>query len=141
MKIIHIESEAEAKQCFPIMQILRPKLDEEEFLKRFTAQKKENYQLIACVDEMTDVSALAGFRILNYMAWGKILYVDDLVTDPKKKRKGFGGALLGWMKKKAKEEGCDEIHLDTGYTRQDAHRLYLNKGFELSSHHLSMKLS
>jgi hypothetical protein len=35
---------------------------------------------------------------------------------------------------------CDEVHLDTGFSRHDAHRLYLNKGFKLSCHHMSLQL-
>ena len=76
----------------------------------------------------------------NFLAWGKVLYIDDLVTEPLQKRQGLGGALLDWLVVEANKLGCDAVHLDTGYARHDAHRLYLNKGFVMSSHHMSKKL-
>ncbi len=39
-----------------------------------------------------------------------------------------------------REQGCNAVHLDSGYQRHAAYRLYLNKGFVLSSHHLALKL-
>lgn len=75
------------------------------------------------------------------MAWGKVLYLDDLITDPEKKKNGYGGNLIKWIEKVAVESGCDEIHLDSGYGRNDAHRLYLKCGFHLASHHLSKRLN
>lgn len=138
--MIAIESEAEARSCFPLMQVLRPNLNEDEFIERFARQKAEGYKLIACLDDSKNISALAGYRFLVFMAWGKILYLDDLITDPEKTRSGYGGALLDWLEDQAKINGCSGIHLDTGYGRQDAHRLYLKKGMELNSHHLAKEI-
>ena len=75
------------------------------------------------------------------MVWGKVLYIDDLITDPDKKRRGYGGKSLDWLEAEAQQLNSDEIYLDTGHGRHDAHRLYLNKGFILSSHHMSKKTS
>lgn len=38
------------------------------------------------------------------------------------------------------KEKCDQIHLDTGTQRHDAHKLYLNRGFKLSSFHMAAKI-
>jgi GNAT superfamily N-acetyltransferase len=78
--------------------------------------------------------------VAHYLAWGKVLYIDDLVTHPDEKNKGMGGALLDWLLEQAKQQACDEVHLDTGFQRHDAHRLYLNKGFKLACHHMSVAL-
>jgi hypothetical protein len=51
--------------------------------------------------------------------------------------KGYAGALLDWIFAKAKELHCDQVHLDSGYQRHDAHRLYLKKGMKLACHHFS----
>lgn len=69
-----------------------------------------------------------------------MLYIDDLVTHPEKKKMGIGGALLDWLIEQGRQLDCDEVHLDSGFQRHDAHRLYLNKGFELNCHHLAKKL-
>jgi len=87
------------------------------------------------------VVAAAGYRILEFLAWGRVLYIDDLITLPEKRGAGYAGALMDWMIDHAREQRCDEIHLDSGYQRHDAHRLYLNKGLQLGCHHFSMKLN
>ena len=34
---------------------------------------------------------------------------------------------------------CDGLHLDPGYARHDAHRLYLSKGLQFNCHHLALQ--
>src|SRR5207302_6473723 len=44
-------------------------------------QRPEGYRLLGSFEEgMKEPVALAGFRFLHALAWGHILYVDDLVT-------------------------------------------------------------
>lgn len=69
-----------------------------------------------------------------------MLYIDDLTTLPEARGKGFAGALLDWLVSHAKDGGCDAVHLDTGYGRHAAHRLYLGRGFELICHHMAVEL-
>lgn len=142
MNIKLLETDTEILESFHVMKVLRPHLVQEDYLEKVRRQQdNDGYSLLAAIDDNGEIGALAGFRIAEFMDWGKILYIDDLITDPDKKRKGFAGALLDWLDAEAREAGCDEIHLDTGHQRHDAHRLYLNKGFTLSSHHMSKKLT
>ena len=85
------------------------------------------------------VAAVAGFRVHDMLAFGRILYVDDLSTLPSARRRGLARALLDWCSQEAVRQGCDELHLDSGVgsDRQDAHRLYFNAGMRISSHHFS----
>lgn len=57
-----------------------------------------------------DVRALAGFRFLEFLAWGKVLYIDDLITDFETRRNGHGGKLLKWVIEQGKKAGCDQVH-------------------------------
>ena len=142
MNIRLLKTDAEILDSFRVMKVLRPHLVQEDYLEKVRRQQEnDGYSLLAAIDDHGEISALAGFRIAEFMAWGKILYIDDLITDPDQKRKGFAGALLDRLDAEAREAGCDGIHLDTGHQRHDAHRLYLNKGFTLSSHHMSKKLT
>jgi GNAT superfamily N-acetyltransferase len=77
---------------------------------------------------------------MTTLAWGKILYIDDLITKNTFTGKGYGKMLLDHATKIAKDNACQQVHLDTGYTRHAAHRLYLKQGFELNCHHLVLKL-
>ncbi|MDQ3552225.1 MAG: GNAT family N-acetyltransferase, partial [Bacteroidota bacterium] len=71
---------------------------------------------------------------------GKSIYIDDLVTAPTARGKGFGGALLKYVFDEAREAGCQSVHLDSGVQRFAAHRLYLNNGFNITSHHFALEL-
>jgi GNAT superfamily N-acetyltransferase len=128
-----------AARCFRVFSVLRPHLTERQFLEQIRIQSAEAYR-IAYIEADGELSAAAGYRIAHYLAWGRVLYIDDLVTHPERKKQGMGGALLDWLLDQAKQQGCDEVHLDTGFQRHDAHRLYLNKGFKLACHHMSIAL-
>lgn len=125
-------------RCFGVFTHLRPHLSEARFVEQVRAQAAEGYA-IAYIKAGDEVVAASGYRVATFLAWGKALYIDDLITRPERKRAGLGGALLDWLLEEAKLLGCDAVHLDTGHQRHDAHRLYLNKGFVLSSHHMSRK--
>lgn len=139
MNILRATSDAEIEALFPVFKTLRPHLVEAEFVSRVRRQQAQGYQLIY-LQEPGLVVAAAGYRVLEFLAWGKVLYLDDLITLPEKRGAGYGGALMDWLILAAREQGCDELHLDSGYQRQDAHRLYLNKGLQLGCHHFSMNL-
>lgn len=137
--ILLAETDEDIRQCFPAMHALRPHLVAEEFVARVRRQHAAGYTL-AVLRAANAVKSVAGFRIFEYLAWGTILYIDDFVTIPDEKRQGYGGQLLRWVVAHARSQGCDAVHLDSGYQRHDAHRLYLNTGFTLSSHHFALSL-
>lgn len=122
--------------CFRVFALLRPHLTQQAFIEQVSAQWLEGYR-IACIELEERVAAAAGFRIVRYLAWGKVLYVDDLITHPQARQLGLANGLLDWLIARATAQNCDAIHLDSGFQRHDAHRLYLNKGFVLSCHHFS----
>ncbi len=111
----------------------------QSFTEQVLLQQKEGYKMIAII-KGDEVLACVGFRIMTILAWEKILYIDYLITKEKCRRKGYGKILLDHVTKIAKDNECDQVHLDTGYTRHAAHRIYLNQGFEFKSHHLALKL-
>ena len=126
-------------RAFPLFAVLRPQLDAAQFAASVREQAPEGSR-IAVVEREGELVAAAGWRVARFLAWGRVLYVDDLIAHPERRRTGAGGALLDWLFARARELGCDAVHLDSGYQRNDAHRLYLNKGFVLSSHHFAAKL-
>ena len=128
-------TDAEIEACFDVMRELRTHLHQkEEFLARVRAQQRNGYQL-AYLEEGGRPVAVAGFRISENLAWGRFLYVDDLVTASTHRSRGFGGALLRWLHEYARSQGCQQLHLDSGVQRADAHRFYQREGMVLSSYH------
>lgn len=140
MTIKLISSEEEANRCFPIITALRPHLTKEGFIEQWKRQQTQGYQIAAVLDENEEISALAGYRFAEFLAWGKAIYLDDLITDPSKKRHGYALALLDWLENEGKLNNCDTLQLDSGHQRNDAHRLYLKKGWTITSHHFSKDL-
>ena len=137
---IFIASEdEEIRSCYPVMVELRPHLEPDEFLLRVKRQAEiANYKLACLTDE--SVKAVAGFRISECLAWGKFLYVDDLVSKSDERSKGYGGRLFDWLVEYARGEDCEQFHLDSAVHRFDAHRFYLSKRMAIECHHFSLKL-
>lgn len=134
------QSDDEIAKCFGVMHQLRDHLVQAEFVPIIRLQEKGGYRL-AFLEDAGEVQALAGFRVTERLyAGGKILYVDDLVTDRTSRSHGYGRALLGWLVDRAKAEGCVTLELDSGVQRFDAHRFYLANRMIISGHHFRLKL-
>ncbi|MFT4788294.1 MAG: GNAT superfamily N-acetyltransferase [Paraglaciecola sp.] len=82
----------------------------------------------------------AGFVIASKLAWGKHLYVDDLVTAPLRRFTGVGSQMLKWLTDYGAKQQCIQLHLDSGVQPFAAHRFYLRAGFHISSHHFALDL-
>jgi GNAT superfamily N-acetyltransferase len=76
------------------------------------------------------------------LALGRYLYVDDLSTVPAARQQGHARDLLSWLHQEARRSGCRYLHLDSGVgsDRVDAHRLYFNAGYRISSHHFGREV-
>ena len=83
--------------------------------------------------------AVAGFVVGRSLAWGRYLYVWDLVTRAAFREQGHGVALMAWLVEQAQHESCDTVHLDSGVGphRHAAHSLYHAVGMRIASHHFS----
>ena len=139
MEIKIAKTDNEILKCWYVMYALRPHLNLHFFLDTVKEMMNEGYQL-AYIEEDEKAAAAIGFRYLQFLYNGKHFYIDDLSTLPESRGKGYGKMLLDYVAELAKEKGFQVITLDSGYTRWDAHRLYLNNGFTLASHHFSKTL-
>ncbi len=131
---------AQIRRCHPVMRQLRPLFqDPEHFVERVLRQQKRRY-LLAFLELDGEVCAVAGYRFLESLFSGKFLYVDDLVTREGDRSRGFGGELLDWLIKQAREYDCENLELDSGVERFDAHRFYLLKRMNISSYHFRIRI-
>ena len=127
-------TDTEITACYPVMKELRPHISEAEFLPRVREQQQTGY-LLAYLEDDGEAVAVAGFRLGLNLAWGRFLYVDDFVTLPQKRSNGYGKQLLSWLQGYAIEHGCDQLHLDSGMQREEAHRFYLREGMSKAGYH------
>lgn len=139
IEIILAESDDEINACYPVMAELRPHVSESEFLLKVRRQMEiARYQMACAIDG--EVKAVGGFRISECLAWGKFMYVDDLVSKLDDRSKGYGGELFDWLVEYARKSDCDQFHLDSGVQRFRAHRFYLMRRMEIQAHHFGLKL-
>ena len=131
-------SATQIEQCFPVISQLRPHLAADNFVRRVETQMSAGYQLVYISDR--EIAGVAGFNITTNLAWGKHLYVADLVVDRERRSQGYGEALFNWLIEYAQKQGCQQLHLDSGVQRFAAHRFYFRHKMHISSHHFSLKL-
>ena len=130
----------EIRRCYRVMRELRTHItNENDFVDRVVRQQEQGYQL-AFLESGGEVCAVAGYRFLESLFSGKNLYVDDLVTRESDRSRGFGAELLDWLIEQARERGCENLELDSGVQRFDAHRFYFSKRMSISSYHFRIKI-
>lgn len=139
MKVELLSSFEDLERVVKVLLELRPQYSKKSLLKAVQKQMKNGYTL-AYVEEKGEILSVAGFVISEKLAWKKHLYIDDLVTSEKVRSKGAGKLLMDWLVGYAKGHGCEQVHLDSGVQRFEAHKFYLRENFKIASHHFSQEL-
>ena len=106
-------------------------------------QRPLGYRLAGSFEDgERDAAAIAGFRIGHMLAWGRYLYVDDLVTAADRRQRGHADRIFEWLQDEARRQECDSLHLDSGVIpeRADAHRFYFRHRLRISSYHFEQRL-
>lgn len=122
-----------------VMLQLRPHISPDDYLPTVRRMMDGGYHL-AAVSEGGTVRAVAGFRIFEMLYCGRILYVDDLVTDEASRSAGHGERLLAFLRDHARANACAELHLDSGVHRGRAHRFYFREGMTITAYHFAQPL-
>lgn len=139
------QSDADIRLCLPAMLALRPHLTPEQAFEQIRFQQANEGFVLAFVpaeDPSEPASAVMGYRTLNFLYSGKTIYIDDLSTLPGARGRGYASMLVDFVVEQAHQSGCQCVSLDSGQNpaRYDAHRLYLKKGFNITSHHFKLDL-
>jgi GNAT superfamily N-acetyltransferase len=134
MKVQLATKEEDILKCWEVIYALRPHLEKANFVATIKEMIREGYQL-AFIEENGKAVAAIGFRYLQFLYNGKHFYIDDLTTLEESRGKGYGSMLLDYVKELAREKGYKTVTLDSGHHRYVAHRLYLNKGYNITAHH------
>jgi GNAT superfamily N-acetyltransferase len=137
MNIKIAESDTELARLSDVLLELRTAFTKDSLIAQIKAQQQTGYR-VAYLESAGEVLCVAGFVVGTKLAWGKHLYVDDLVTAERHRSTGAGREMLDWLKEHARNLGCRQLELDSGVQRFGAHRFYLREGFHISSHHFSI---
>lgn len=131
---------SQIERCEPLLAQLLDEKTIPDFRGRTSLQFEEGYRL-AGLEDRGVLKAVGGFRLMETISWGRILFVDDLVTDAGMRSKGYGEALLKWICDYAERHGCNELHLDSGLQRTRAHEFYERFGMQKNCYHFTLKLA
>ena len=123
-----------------VMRQLRPQIAEADYLSTVRRMMQTDGYLQAAVFDGDAVVAVAGYRFMEILYAGKTLYVDDLNTDDTRRSRGYGKALMDWLKREARERGCVQLQLDSGVQREQTHRFYFREGLTINCYHFRVDL-
>ena len=123
-----------------VMRSLRPHVAPEAYLPTIRRMMQSDGYRVAARRDDGAVRAVAGYRFMEMLYCGRILYVDDLNTDEGHRSRGFGHSLLDWLMQIARDAGCAQLHLDSGVQREAAHRFYLREGLAINAYHFRISL-
>jgi GNAT superfamily N-acetyltransferase len=138
MEVKEVSTEEEVRAVSSVVLQLRTHLGEGKLVAAVGRMRRGGYRLIAVHDdEGGDPVGVAGFRVYEMLAYGKILYVDDLVVSEEARSGGAGKALIGWLEEEARGQGCTGVHLDSGVQRARAHRFYFREGMAIDNFHFA----
>lgn len=137
MEVREATSAHDIEKAAEVLLELRPSFELAALISAIESQGESGYRL-AILESTGVILAVAGFRIDTKLAWGKHLYVDDLVTTSGRRSEGAGQVMVDWLKACAEKNGCAQLHLDSGVQNFQAHRFYLREGSRIASHHFSI---
>jgi len=138
-RLFHVETDADLDRAFPVIVQLRPHLTPESFRTRVRQQMTQGYRL-AALEAGGRIRSLAGYRLNDFLWCGRVMYVDDLVTDEASRSHRHGETIFNWLRDLAQAGGCGELHLDSGVQRARAHRFYFRQGMQVEDFHFVTKV-
>ena len=135
IEILPADSDEEIASTFDVMQQLRPHLRREEYVATMRALRASDGLQLLMLRDGGGVRALATCRVMNMLYCGRLLYVDDLVTDEAARSRGYGSRLMARLKDEARAAGCSELQLISHVRREEAHRFYFREGLGIECFH------
>lgn len=140
LDIIHCEDDDQIRAGFPIMRQLRPHLEEDAFCQQVRRQMQAGYRLAAARLE-GEIVGVMGYRFNEDLAWGKTLYIDDLVVDENQRSRGIGDAFIKFAEQESARRNCETLRLCSGLEKESAHQFYQRVGMKKSSFAFVKKLN
>ena len=136
-----VESKAQCRDCFAVMQELRPHLtDVEAFVEQVFRQGEQGFRLLALI-EHGQVIGLAGFRVTENTLYGRFVYIDDLVVTASQQRRELGAGLLEEVRRRTRALRYRYLVLDTGLHMPLAQRFYFRQGLLAKGMHFTQDLN
>lgn len=131
-------TDQEIARCYPVMAQLRPHLDETQFCNAARRLMTQGYQL-AYGQHGGTVVTVAGFWVKETLSRGKLVYVDDLVSDERVRSQGHGAAMIEWLAEYGRDKGCQSLEVESSVQRFEAHRFYFAQGLHIARYLFALR--
>lgn len=116
----------------PVHRQLRPHLAD-DYAATMAGIFADGGEMIVAMNSAGDVAGVAVYRCFRNTFSGVRFYVDDLVVDVSQRSSGVGKAMLAWMRQEAARRGANDLQLESGTQRTQAHKFYFREGFVINA--------
>jgi GNAT superfamily N-acetyltransferase len=118
----------------PVLQDLYPSLTLSEYSSELDLMLPHNYGQVG-VFEGEICLGLSGFWIGTKLWCGKYLELDNIVVSKTQRSQGIGKLIFDFLHKKALENDCTMLSLDSYTTNFNAHKFFYKEGFAPKGFH------
>jgi GNAT superfamily N-acetyltransferase len=113
LRFDELSTDDQLRSALPLMLLLRPSLSPETFLDDVRALEPDGYRLIAGYDADGRMVTLAGVRPARSLGRGPHAYVNDLITHPDHRNRGYATALLRHLAAHALANDLPKLYLNS----------------------------
>lgn len=128
MLVRELVDKAEMLEQLSVLNELYPNLTLDEYSIELDEMLPHRYGQVAVFDE-NECIAISGFWIGNKLWVGKYLELDNIVVREKYRSQGVGKLMFDFLEKKAKEQQCNMLSLDSYTDNFSAHKFFYNEGY------------
>jgi GNAT superfamily N-acetyltransferase len=128
MEIRELKTKEEMLKCFDILREVYETITPEEYDSELDDMLPHNYGQVVVMDGET-IAGLTGYWIGSKLWCGKYLELDNVVVAEAYRSKGVGKLLFDFMEKRAKDENCTMLSLDSYTSNFKAHKFFYGQGF------------
>ena len=134
MLVRELVDKEEMLSYLPVLNELYPSLTAEEYSRELDEMLPCRYGQVAAFEE-DECVAICGFWIGNKLWIGKYLELDNIVVRASHRSQGVGKLMFDFLERKAVEQQCKMLSLDSYTSNFKAHKFFYNEGFAPKGFH------
>ena len=134
MLVRELVDKEEMLKYLPVLNELYPSLTAEEYSCELAEMLPCRYGQVAAFEE-DECVAICGFWIGNKLWIGKYLELDNIVVRASHRSQGVGKLMFDFLERKALEQQCKMLSLDSYTSNFKAHKFFYNEGYAPKGFH------
>ena len=134
MLVRELVDKEEMLSYLPVLNELYPSLTAEEYSRELDEMLPCRYGQVAVFEE-EECIAICGFWIGNKLWIGKYLELDNIVVRASHRSQGVGKLMFDFLERKAFEQQCKMLSLDSYTSNFKAHKFFYNEGYAPKGFH------